>query len=632
MKKNYLLLIAILFFPLQSIAQGFTDVTHDAGINFLISHDQFIGGGVAFFDYNNDGFEDIYITGGKGLDRLYHNNGDGTFMDVTIDAGFLYTANVMSHSVVTGDIDNDGFREVFIGTNGFNFVDEPTLTHCLLFYNNGNGTFTDISETAGIIDSAWTAAATFGDFNLDGYLDIYATNYLEETDVVIDSMDAVLGFAHTCYPDFLYMNNGNSTFTQVASGEGLDKVGCGLAVAATDFDDDCDPDIMVVNDFGEWVEPNVLLENNYPVTGYTDISQSSGADVDIYGMGIAIGDYDEDLDLDYYMTNLGRNVLLRNEGNDSFMDVTTSAGVENTAVDTLLTTSWGTAFFDYDNDSYLDLYVSNGYVPAAALIATTLEDPNKLYRNNRDGTFTDIADTLGVNDHYVGRGMALGDYDNDGDLDMIVAILDTDRFGPNILEQTVLYRNDLNNAHNWLKVKLTGTENNRDGFGAHLLLKAGGRTFMREVGGGSSHASQNSSIVHFGLGDIANIDSLMIRWLGCGTQVITDVPINQQINIVESLPVAVEQPTADNGLLLYNLPNPFITHTTIAFQVPQSGYVKLSLYNGLGQEVAVLTEEYKMRGRHELPLSANAFQLTAGLYFAVLETNGLVLAEKIMLH
>jgi len=134
------------------------------------------------------------------------------------------------------------------------------------------------------------------------------------------------------------------------------------------------------------------------------------------------------------------------------------------------------------------------------------------------------------------------------------------------------------------------------------------------------------------LGDIANIDSLMIRWLGCGTQVITDVPINQQINIVESLPVAVEQPTADNGLLLYNLPNPFITHTTIAFQVPQSGYVKLSLYNGLGQEVAVLTEEYKMRGRHELPLSANAFQLTAGLYFAVLETNGLVLAEKIMLH
>ena len=633
MKYIYVCLNVLLFFPLQSMAQGFTDVSDDAGINFIVYHEEFMGGGVAFFDYNNDGFEDIYITGGRDQDRLYHNNGDGTFTDVSVSAGFEDTNAVMSHAVTTGDIDNDGFREVFIGTKGFTSGDLRRQAHGLLYYNNGDGTFTDISVTAGITDSTWTAGASFGDFNLDGYLDIYAANYVEQVGFIRDSItDVISGFAHTCFPDLLYINNGNNTFTEIASAEGIDKAGCGLAVATTDFDNDRAPDIMVANDFGEWVEPNVLLENNYPTMGFTDISQGSGADVGIYGMGIAIGDYDEDLDLDYYITNLGRNVLLRNEGNGSFVDVATSAAVENTNIDTLFATSWGTAFLDYDNDTYLDLYVCNGHVPATSFIETSVSDPNKLYRNNQDGTFTDIANALGVDNHHIGRGMAMTDYDNDGDLDIIVTVLNEFIIEPDSSEHVILYRNDLDNEHNWLKVKLIGVETNRDAFGAHLLLTAGGRTFLREVGGGSSHASQNSGIVHFGLGNIAEIDSLLIHWPGNGTQVITDVPLNQQINIVEEISVAIEESAVGPGLLLYNIPNPFTEYTTITFGVPQSGYVKLSLYDGLGREVAILTDEYKAQGQHELLLSANAFQLTAGLYFAVLETNETVLAEKIILH
>ncbi len=631
MKQFYIQLLAISFFlPTMSLAQNFTDVSYDAGIDFLVDHEQFMGGGTAFFDYNNDGFADIYVTGGEDRDRLYQNNGDGTFTEKGMDAGLIHTADVMSHSVATGDIDNDGFRDVFIGTRGFNFSNSSNA-HCLLYYNNGDGTFTDISVTAGILDSAWTAGATFGDFNLDGYLDIYATNYVEEVGFISDTItNQLIGFAHNCYPDFLYMNNGDNTFTQVASEEGLLTEGCGLAAAATDYDNDCDLDILVANDFGEWVHPNVLIENNYPSGGYTDVSQSSGSDVGIYAMGIAVGDYDEDLDLDYYISNLGRNVLMRNEGDGSFIDVATAAGVENTAVDTLLVTSWGNAFFDYDNDSYLDLYVANGYIPAAQFIATTIGDPNKLYRNNRDGTFTNIADTLGVDDHHVARGMAMGDYDNDGDLDMLVVVVNKFLFEPDYYEHIILYRNDLNNDHNWLKVKLTGVENNRDGFGAHLLLKAGGRTLMREVGGGSSHASQHSSIVHFGLEDIAEIDSLIIRWPGCGTQVITDIPLNQQIEVLEDVPVDITQAIASTEITIDNSPNPFAENTSITYRLPNSSHIQLSLYDGMGRKIAQLIEGNKASGVHQYSFSAKQYQLTSGIYFVVLNVEGKVVGKKVV--
>ncbi len=630
MKKIYSLITLSIFLSQQLTGQGFTDVSYDAGIDFLVDHEQFMGGGAAFFDYNNDGLEDLYITGGQDRDRLYANNGDGTFSEIGIDAGFGATAEVMSHCVATGDIDNDGYREVFIGTRGFNFSNEINA-HCLLYYNNGDGTFTDISLSAGIIDSAWTAAATFGDFDLDGYLDIYATNYVEQTGFISDSITNELsGFAHICYPDFLYMNNGNNTFREVSVQQGLLKAGCGLAVAATDYDNDCDPDILVANDFGEWVEPNVLLENDYPSDSFTDVTASTGMDIGIYAMGIAIGDYDEDLDLDYYISNLGRNSLLRNNGDGTFTDEATAAGVENTSVDTLLVTSWGNAFFDYDNDTYLDLYVCNGYVPAADFIATTIGDPNKLYVNNQDGTFTDLADSLGVDDSHVGRGMALCDYDNDGDLDMMVVIINRFFFEPDYYEHVILYRNDTDNEHNWLKVKLQGVETNRDAYGAQIYLKADGRTFMREVDGGSSHSSQHSSIVHFGLADIQEVDSLIIRWPGCGTQIITDVPINEQIEIIEDINVAVSETNKDD--FIWDVaPNPFSNSTRITYQLPNPAHIDIRLFDALGRQIANIENSYKEVGTHQVEVSAKELRLRAGVYYVVLQENERIIGRKRLL-
>jgi len=309
--------------------------------------------------------------------------------------------------VITGDIDNDGYRDVFVTT----WIDE----HNLLFKNNGDGTFQEISASAGILDTALSTAASFGDFNLDGFLDIYVVNYIDPSKPPTDDS----GFYYTCSPNYLYMNNGNETFTEVASLYGVADTGCGLAIAFTNYDQDSDVDIYIANDFGAWVLHNSLYQNNYPSPDFSNVSVSSSMNDAIYGMGIAIGDYDEDGDLDYYVTNLGRNVLRNNQGNGLFIDLTDSAGVANTYTDSnLFAVGWGTAFLDYDNDTYLDLFVVNGHIPADSIIANAPSNPDVFYKNNGDGTFTDLSASLGVDDTSMARGFALGDYDNDGDLDL----------------------------------------------------------------------------------------------------------------------------------------------------------------------------------------------------------------------
>ena len=534
-------LAVFMLFAKLALPQTFTEVSQVSGIDHLCFSPTLIGGGCAFFDYDNDGHLDIYVTGGILRDKLYHNQGDGTFVETGIIAGLQKTGNMYTQGVVTGDINNNGYRDIFVTVWGFNhnFFIQPSSN--LLFRNNGNGTFTDISASAGINDSAWSVSAAFGDYNLDGWLDIYVGNYVDSSGFINDSTGETIGFSHKGSRNYLYINNGDGTFSEQSASLGVDQDGTALAVAFTDYDQDGDMDIFIANDFGEWVHPNVMLQNNYPLNSFTDVSQAANIDAAIYGMGIAIGDYDEDLDFDYYVTNLGRNVLHNNNGSGVFTDMTDSAGVTNTTVDSLLTTGWGAAFLDYDNDTYLDLFVANGAIPAADFIKTNERDPNKLYKNNMDGTFTDVSVLEGVSDSSVARGFAFGDYDNDGDNDLLIVVTRRDT---NNNDHVLLFRNDLSNGNHWLKVKVQGVKANRDGFGSLVRVVSHGRSWIREIDGGSSHASQHSSIAHFGLGSYTTVDSVIVSWPGGGDQVITNLMADQQIHVIQDTGFIVVQTEA----------------------------------------------------------------------------------------
>lgn len=480
-----------------------------------------IGGGVAIFDYNNDGFQDIYFTGGHYRDELFRNNGNKTFTRVTRHAGLHLTSYSNTMAVIAGDINNDGYSDLFISTD--------SGSKCLLFLNNKNGTFSEIGNKAGITGTQWAMGATFGDFNLDGFLDIYVTSYIQSHKSIVDENGIVVGFDHSCYPNKLFINNGDLTFTEnteINNGRGD---GCGLATTATDLNNDNLPDIYVVNDFGEWIKPNIAFINNYPEPGFTDAGAAHGLDAGIYGMGIAIGDYNRDGLLDYYITNLGSNILYRNMGDGTFKDEAEVSGVANAKVDNKLTTGWGAAFFDYDLDGYEDLFVANGYIPAVKFIENNKLDPNKLYKNRGDGTFEDVSVPEDMADTKIARGMAFGDLDNDGDIDIVIATIGMDDTAGNVL----IYENKRNNSNHWLKVALEGTEANRDGFGAKVKLYKNNIVWIHEIDGGSSHGSHNSKIAHFGLGNIMALDSMVVVWPGSKKQKFLNVETNHHIIVRE---------------------------------------------------------------------------------------------------
>jgi hypothetical protein len=262
-------------------------------------------------------------------------------------------------------------------------------------------------------------------------------------------------------------------------------------------------------------------------------------DFPMYGMGIAIGDYDKDLDLDYYQTNIGSNRLSKN-GPNGFTDVTEFAGVQNDSLDGLNTTSWGTFFADLDNDSWLDLFVANGVIPAAQLIANVALDPNKLYHNSGDGTFEDITASANVGSLLKGRGAAYGDLDKDGKLDILVNNLSNGEEQ----SQVNLFHNTTINTNHWLGVKLTGVQSNRDAFGSHVKIVRGNDSWIQELSGGGSHASQNSSIIHFGLGANSVADSIVVIFPSGSETVLTNVPADQIITVVEDVLTSSRTPSS----------------------------------------------------------------------------------------
>ncbi|MDX2361085.1 MAG: FG-GAP-like repeat-containing protein [Crocinitomicaceae bacterium] len=521
MKFIILLLLAL---PCQLInAQTFLESSQAMGINHEHIDGHIMGGGAAFFDFNNDGFEDLYITGGENRDQLFENNQNGAFTEVGILAGIGMTDTIKTVGVITGDLDNDGDREIFVTTS----EDHNNL----LFLNNGDGTFTNISISAGFTANTWSTSSSFGDYDNDGFLDLYVGEYVNYFNVpFFNYMSA--GTQNT-----LYHNEGNMTFTEVAVTANVNDNGGALSTAFTDYDNDNDVDLLLGNDFGDLFGGNGLFRNDYPSTYFTDISVSSDIYREINAMGIAVGDFDEDLYLDYYVTNMMENLFHENNGDQTFNEVATSSGTESGNV-----VSWGTFFFDYDNDTYLDLFCASGGVMTAAVA-----QQNVLYANQQNGSFLDVTVTEGMDTIRRSRGAIYGDIDNDGALEVVVVNVSANGVFPQLTE---VYKSST--VNNWIEFRLQGISSNRDGFGSHIRLVADGRTFLREIGGGSSYLSQNSSIAHFGLDQIPTIDSVIVTWPGGNESVYTAILINQRITLVEDIAGIEDLPSYD--LTVY--PNP----------------------------------------------------------------------------
>lgn len=573
--------------PLMSVnlAWGqliFSDHTEKAGIDHHYLSVNEIGGGAAFFDMDNDGDEDLWISGGLNWDKLYENDGTGHFKDISWEAGLPVTKNYVTTGVVTGDLNNDGYKDVLLLTHsGF-----PNV----LLRNNGDKTFSNITQSSGLATfQAYNVSAAMADVNRDGWLDIYAAHYIERAALLYNATrDTVLGFQHQCHSNRLFINNGNFTFTEQTFPYKADDTGCALAVAFSDVDSDQDQDILISNDFGAWISPNALLQNQFPEPFFLNVSRNTGTDSEIYGMGIAIGDVDNDLDMDYYLTNLGSNVLLQNQGAGTFIDIAETAGVKDTyQSDSLFSVGWGTVFADFDLDADLDLYVVNGYIPAAPFIANGKTNHNRLFENDGTGHFSPVQLPAALQSPGRGRGLACADIDGDGDLDCLVVNVNRQATS-DTLQKVQLFRNELPKGKHWIAIQLQSSTYNRDGIGSKIFIVVKESKYLQEVTGGyGTHASQHSPVTHFGLDNAAQIDSLIVIWPDGKKQVHTDIPADQSITVVEDLQefTRVQNRLPEKKPALDCFPNPFSQQVQITYLLPEKGRAALNIFDSLGRRV-----------------------------------------------
>ena len=519
----------------------FEEVTLRAGIDFNHHHPRQVrfpaGAGVVVFDFNNDGFDDIYIGDSIGPNALYRNDRDGTFTDVALSAG-IHDAG-RANGGCAADYDNDGDQDLFITIYGGS----------RLYRNEADGTFADVTASSlSDYDKNFhrlysSTGCAWGDYDRDGLLDLLVVRHISSEEPVMSKEGRIIDLAGGVT---LYHNDGSGTFRDVtrllgdnsAPTENLDPGrmgnvwGAGHQPIWVDFDNDGDQDIYVANDFGMHVQPNVLWRNDgLDEDGrwaFRDTSTGSGSDVRMYGMGLAVGDYDLDGFFDFYVTNLGDHVLLRNDGDGvSFTDTAEEAGVVIGKLGVKQRISWGTVFFDYDNDRDEDLYVVSGYLKLVGLTEVRdyeREQPNVLLRNSGDGTFENVSLISGADDPGIGRGGAFLDFDQDGCLDLFVGNLDG---------SPRLYRNECDYGNNWLVIKTVGTASNRDGIGARITVDADGVSMIREVAGGRSNMGQNMMAAHFGIGSAQAADSITITWPSGTVQTLTDVAANQRLTVVE---------------------------------------------------------------------------------------------------
>ena len=547
----------VIFFTLSVPAFAevqFVDATAAAGISFQHvdgrTGEKFLvetlGSGALFFDFDADGALDLYIVNATHIpppvaentdqthlprNKLYWNNGDGTFTDITQKAG----VGDIGYGVgcAAADVNNDGYPEIYVTNYGQN----------RLYHNNGDGTFTDVTQKTGVGDERWGTSCAFLDYDLDGDVDLYVVNYMNfsveenrwwETRGIrtyCSPTDQIAGSRFVSEPDILYRNNGDGTFTNVTEAAGISHRALGLAVAVGDYDNDGYPDLHIAND----MEADLFYRNNGDGT-FTETADLTGTGYDGNGfpgsgMGSAFGDYDNNGYLDLVVSNASSLpvLLYQNESAIFFTDVSFTSGI---GAVTLPYFKWAVEFLDYNNDGLLDLYVANGHLQENIALFSdgTYPQSDLLFRNRhgQDGTyyFTDASVEVGLTQlpKRVSRGAAFGDYDNDGDIDI---------FLNNSNQPATLLRNDGGNSNHWLTIQPIGTQSNASGIGAKIVLKAGELSLFKEVRSGASYLSQSDLRVHFGLGKNSEVDSLEIHWQGGLTERFINVESNQILRVKE---------------------------------------------------------------------------------------------------
>jgi len=529
--------LLFLFFENIGIAQtAFVDVTKEVGIDHIFKvFEGTFGGGVVVFDYNNDGWEDLFITGGMEDDHLYLNKGDGTFENVYATSGLETKDKHITQGAISADVNRDGCRDLFVTTIRLKDSKEPIPRAAnILYINNCDGTFRDATEEYGLNNYlTFSTGAMFGDVNQDGYPDIFVGNYFKMFDGKLHIMnDAIIVGSNQMAEGLLLINKKGKYFEDEYQAYGLAFKGFGFGGVFSDFDNDGDLDIIINHDFGYKSTPNQLLQNQYPKKKFMEIGDSLDMDLPINGMGLAVGDYNKDGHLDYYFTNIRANPLMAGQGpGRPFLNTNESMGIKINMIREMgrpsLPISWGANFADFDHDTDLELFVANG-----ALNPEVFPIPN-YYFDLEDGKYINKANEKGLADIGIGRGSVVFDFDNDGDLDLLVVNQFPVNDGLQEISSTTLYRNDSSRG-NWLKVKLQGTQTDMNGIGSRVEVLVGGQRLIREIDGGSSHLSQNSVIAHFGLGSATSIDTVKVRWLGGDEQILLDVAVNQQITVTEN--------------------------------------------------------------------------------------------------
>ncbi len=521
----------------------FEVVTTQAGIHFQHLNGatpekympETMGAGGLFFDYNNDGWPDIFIVDGGSLvdpelnrrarSRLYRNDRDGTFTDVTEQSGIKNVGYGMG--ACAADYDNDGWADLYMTNFGRN----------VLYHNNGDGTFTDVTEKAGVGLNSWSTGCAFADVDNDGFVDLFVVNYvdfsLKNNKYCGDPVRNVRAYCHpnvyNGIPNHLFHNNGDGTFKDITKQAGLyTTAGKGMGVVFGDYNNDGWVDIFVANDS----VPNFLYQNQGNGT-FKELGFLAGAAVNANGqpgagMGTDMADYDNDGLPGIIVTHLDMqsNTLYRNLGGGLFQDVSYESGQGEPSLPFV---GFGTAFFDFDNDGYLDVAIANGDVlDNASYFRDTASYPqrNTLFHNEGNGTFKEVglAGGAGFALVKVSRGLAVADFDNDGDLDLLIT---------NNGQTADLLRNDGGSRNNFLMVRNVGTKSNRDGIGARLKLTVGSRSQSREVRAGSSYLSQNDMRVHFGLGQATRADRLEVRWPSGIIDVMENLAVDQMITVRE---------------------------------------------------------------------------------------------------
>jgi enediyne biosynthesis protein E4 len=502
-------------------------------------------GGVAVFDYDNDGDADLFIVNGSRLEgfgqdpppraTLYRNDGDWRFTDVGAETGIDHLGWGMGATVV--DYNADGWFDLYLSNYGPN----------ALYRNNGDGTFTDVAAEAGVDYPGWSSAAVFADYDLDGDLDFYLTNYMDfDPEYVPGDMSFCSWHGISVFygprgmpgdPDRFYRNEGSEqgwSFTEASQAVGMSGHDYyAFAAVAGDFDNDGDQDIYIANDS----TPNLLYRNEGGIfkdvslitaTAYSEDGREQG------GMGLATADYDLDGDFDIFVTNFSHdnNTLYRNNGKGYFVDASFMTVLGKASISYL---GWGTGFFDFDNDGDEDLFVANGHVyPAVdqADLGTTYNQRNQFFVNDGRGGFFEVTDKVGPGAEIEksSRGSAFGDFDNDGDLDVVVV---------NIDDTPTLLRNDIDGGH-WLMVRLRGDEGNAAAVGARVKVETGGKVQMREARAGTGYISQDDSRLHFGLGQEAVVQRLVVRWPDGLVETIEQVAADRLVTVARGRGIVAE--------------------------------------------------------------------------------------------